>query len=104
MSHQNTYPIMMNVYVRAKDIHHLPTIRQVEDKISNLLLALPREGEEGYEGWDVSGTCLPPQPVGEFQTLDREWCCFRGCSGDVTHQTNLGPMCDLHMELTGRGT
>jgi hypothetical protein len=51
--------ITMNVYVRTWDRKKLPSQREVENKIASLLLAMPRDGEEGYEGWDVSATSIP---------------------------------------------
>lgn len=57
MSQRNTYKVEMNVYVRAKDIHHLPTQRDVEDKISNLLLGMPRLTDVVLEPDDECPNC-----------------------------------------------
>lgn len=51
------YDITIRVYVRAKP-GKLPTKRDVENKISELLLAQPRL-DDGAD-WDVSATSLPP--------------------------------------------
>jgi hypothetical protein len=51
------YDIKMRVYVRSAMSKELPDQRQVENKISDLLLAMPRL-DEGAE-WDVSSTSLP---------------------------------------------
>lgn len=51
------YDITMRVYVRSAMGKELPDQRQVENKISDLLLDMPRL-DEGAE-WDVSSTSLP---------------------------------------------
>jgi hypothetical protein len=51
------YDIKIRVYVRSGAGKELPEQRQVENKISDLLLAMPRL-DEGAE-WDVSATSLP---------------------------------------------
>lgn len=51
------HDITIRVYVRAKR-GKLPTKREVENKISDLLLAQPRL-DDGAD-WDVSATSLPP--------------------------------------------
>lgn len=51
------YDITLRVYVRSLLGKDLPDQRTVENKISDLLLALPRL-DEGAE-WDVSATSLP---------------------------------------------
>jgi hypothetical protein len=65
------YDICLRVYVRASMGKDIPSQRMVENKISDLLLAMPRL-DEGAE-WDVSATSLPePQedrcPHSQFHT------------------------------------
>jgi len=52
------HDILLRVYVRSQKGEELPSKREVENKISNLLLAMPRLDEEGV-AWDVSATSIP---------------------------------------------
>jgi hypothetical protein len=55
------HDVHMRIYVRSPMGKDLPTQREVENKISDLLLAQPRLDEEGVD-WDVSATsCLPEE-------------------------------------------
>jgi hypothetical protein len=52
--------VIMKIYTRSAIGKLLPTRREVEDKISNLLLAEPRL-DEGVD-WDVHATSIPHVP------------------------------------------
>jgi hypothetical protein len=53
------YDVHMRIYVRSPQGKELPSRREVENRISDLLLDQPRLDEEGID-WDVSATsCLP---------------------------------------------
>ena len=55
------YDVHMRIYVRAPRGKDLPSRREVENRISDLLLDQPRLDEEGVD-WDVSATsCLPEE-------------------------------------------
>lgn len=77
MSKTTTYRIEMNVFVRSVENATLPSQRDVENRISSLLLNMPRLCKG--VGWDVSGTSLPPitEKLGE---LPCEYC-GRLCKG-----------------------
>jgi hypothetical protein len=65
------YDICMRVYVRAPMGANIPSQQTVENKISDLLLAMPRL-DKGAP-WDVSATSLPEPhedrcPHGQFYT------------------------------------
>lgn len=51
------HDIHLRVYVRSAMGKDLPDQQQVEDRVSELLLAMPRL-DEGAD-WDVSATMLP---------------------------------------------
>jgi hypothetical protein len=53
------YDICIRVYVRAPMGENIPSQRVVENRISDLLLAMPRL-DEGAK-WDVSATALPAE-------------------------------------------
>jgi hypothetical protein len=52
------HTIIMRIYVRSAVGKRLPTRREVENKVSDLLLGMPRLDEDGVD-WDVSATSIP---------------------------------------------
>lgn len=57
------YDIKMRIYVRSPSGKELPSQREVENRISDLLLDQPRLDEEGVD-WDVSATSILPEETG----------------------------------------
>lgn len=57
------YDVHMRIYVRAPMGKEMPSRREVENRISDLLLDQPRLDEEGVD-WDVSATSLLPEDIG----------------------------------------
>jgi len=55
------YDIHIRVYITARAHDYIPTQREAENRIADLLLAMPRL-EEGAD-WHVHATSLPEQPV-----------------------------------------
>jgi hypothetical protein len=55
------HDIKIRVYVRSPMGKPLPSQRQVENKISDLLLAMPRLDDDPQPDWDVSATSIPPE-------------------------------------------